>query len=228
MADWAARALGPAIHETQQLACEGFRRWILSRQPSLPAGPAFWNRASFWCGQIDPTLRLFCAQKHVTGTEGLWPRELEFIQTRGQGFREGLARVEAEDPLGTGELQVVSGRNAREGLHYLRAIFTGDAQGFVARLVVDDQNFIAGMQRFQRPPKLQSGVGSVQQCGDDRHGRSRRKFTRSQQRFALRKRGDAVPPDSVTPKSFSCLELAHGISDFVTRKSFSLTLVNFC
>jgi hypothetical protein len=80
------------------------------------------------------------------------------------------------------------------------------------------------VQRFQRAPELQAGVGCVQQCGDGRHG-SRAEILREvshvfalkDRRFALRKPGDNFLSDSITPKSFTYLKLACGISDFVTR-----------
>lgn len=97
--------------------------------------------------------------------------ELPFKQRSFQGLGQSLGRKEAEDPLMPGEGKPAVQRLVGSGILNEGAILAGNVEGVVDGTMIDNQNFIAWAQTFERAAKMGSIVAGLQDGSDGRHRR---------------------------------------------------------
>lgn len=116
-------------------------------------------------------MRSFFADRDVLRADGSGRlNRFPFKEAGSQSLAKRFAGFQAKYPLKAGMLEIQPGRVLAAKRDDASAVFMGYAQSIVARIVVNDQNFIAGIQRFQGAAQLPGIVKGVQQCGERGHG----------------------------------------------------------
>src|SRR5215469_15412088 len=150
----------------QQVAFKRYGRCIRLGKVSGPTIPIGAHQTGLGDGIGNPALNCLLATvdgicAHVLG-DGL---RLPLEQARGQGFGDGFARVETENPVSTDHFNVRTLGFA----HDARTILPRNIARSVPGPMVDNEQFVAWKQHLQCTPDAQRVIVRMQPCRGSRH-----------------------------------------------------------
>ena len=142
----------------------------MNRPRSIPMGPGMRNEAGLGCWHIHPSLRCLLTQKNGERTCRCG-KLLRFPlkQACRQALGESLPWIQDQELSRAGGSQVLVRRGPGLGIDDSRAVLAANFSSGIARVVIDDQNVVAGIQCLKGSPQAEGVVFGVQQCGDRGH-----------------------------------------------------------